>query len=77
MQKKSPLPLSMAQTDQTLVVRGMRAEPDMQSRLAAMGLHPGVEIKVISRSVHGPCIIVVKDSRLVLDRKLAHQILVG
>jgi Fe2+ transport system protein FeoA len=67
----------MAQVDQPLVLKDVRTEPDMQTRLASMGLHPGVELKIISRSMYGPCIIVVKDCRLVLDWHTAHQILVG
>lgn len=77
LERRSTMPLSMAEVGRILVLREVKAEPDLQMRLAAMGLYPGVEIRVISRSMHGPCIIVVKECRFVLDRQTAHQILVG
>ena len=76
-ERRSAMPLAMAQVDQPFILRSIRADRDMQTRLAAMGLYPGAKLTVVSNSLNGPCIVIVKDSRLVLDRQTAHQILVG
>jgi len=49
---------------------------ELQARLAAMGLIPGVEIRVLRNSMYGPLIIKVKESCLVLGRGMAHSIAV-
>ena len=55
---------------------GVQAGRRLQARLAAMGLVPGVEVEVINNRVHGPFIIEVKGSRMVLGRGMAGKILV-
>ncbi|MBN2289523.1 MAG: ferrous iron transport protein A [Candidatus Glassbacteria bacterium] len=50
---------------------------NLRSRLAAMGLIPGVEIEVLRSSSTGPFIVVVKGTRLVLGRGMAHKIMVS
>lgn len=50
---------------------------NLRSRLAAMGLIPGVEIEVLRSSSAGPFIVVVKGTRLVLGRGMAHKIMVS
>ena len=46
----------------------------LQGRLAAMGLVPGVEIEVLGNSLHGPFLIAVKGSRIMLGRETAQKI---
>jgi ferrous iron transport protein A len=48
-----------------------------QARLAAMGLVPGAELHVCSNRGHGPLVIEVKGSRMILGRGLAGKILVA
>jgi len=49
----------------------------LQSRLATLGLIPGTPIEVVRNSSHGPFVVEVKGSRLVLGRGMANQILVS
>ena len=48
----------------------------LQTRLASMGLYPGVEMEVISNNPHGPFIVDVNGSRLILGKGMAHKIIV-
>jgi ferrous iron transport protein A len=48
----------------------------LQSRLAAMGLYPGVEMEVITNNPRGPLIVEVSGSRLILGQGMAHKIVV-
>lgn len=41
-----------------------------------MGLVPGVEIEVLRNSLHGPFLIAVKGSRIMLGRGMAQKIVV-
>ncbi|MGC9329190.1 MAG: FeoA family protein [Candidatus Hinthialibacter sp.] len=49
---------------------------ELRSRLADMGLLPGMEVRVI-RNTGGPFIIAVKDSRLAIGRGMAQKIFVS
>jgi len=54
----------------------VRAGRGLAQRLADMGFVPGVELRVVSNSGAGPLVVLVKGSRLVLGRGMAHKILV-
>jgi Fe2+ transport system protein FeoA len=41
-----------------------------------MGFVPGVELRVVNNSGGGPLIVLVKGSRLMLGRGVAHKMLV-
>ena len=48
----------------------------IRSKLYGMGLVPGVSLKVLNRNGHGPLIINVKCSRLVIGHGMASKIIV-
>ncbi|MHB9024680.1 MAG: FeoA family protein [Armatimonadota bacterium] len=73
----SGMPLLLAPTDRPVTVHSVRGGHDLHTRLAALGVYPGAVLTVISASLGGPCIVAVKESRLALDRSMAHQILVA
>jgi len=68
------MPLSMVNSGRKVRLLAVRAGRGLQARLAAMGLVPGAELEVIRNSHHGPFIVSVKDTRLVLGRGMAHKI---
>jgi len=68
------MPLSMVNSGRRVRLLAIRAGRGLQARLAAMGLVPGVELEVIRNSHHGPFIVSVKDTRLVLGHGMAHKI---
>jgi ferrous iron transport protein A len=62
------------ETEVTLIdIIGGRA---IRSKLYSMGMVPGVSLRVMSRNEHGPLIVGVKDSRLVIGRGMAGKIIV-
>ena len=70
------MPLTMVQTGKRVRVVGIDGGRRLQARLAQMGLMPGVEIDVINNTFHGPFIVGVKGSRVVLGRGMALKIMV-
>ncbi|MFH0911451.1 MAG: FeoA family protein [Planctomycetota bacterium] len=66
--------LSMAKPGQVVRLRAILAGHCLQGRLAALGLIPGVELKIIRTGSHGPLVVEVKGSRLMLGRGMARQI---
>ena len=46
----------------------------MAARLSAMGLVPGVELRVLRNRGHGPALVEVKGTRLALGRGMAAHI---
>ena len=71
------IPLEVVKVGRRVRLLALNAGRGLQGRLVAMGLVPGVEIKVLRNSVHGPFLIEVKGSRIMLGRGMAQKILVG
>ena len=68
--------LSSVNAGKTVTLVSIDAGQRLRSRLAAMGLTPGVELTVIRCSNHGPFVIKVKNSKVVLGRGMTQKILV-
>ena len=50
---------------------------EAQARLSSMGLIPGKDVEIIKNSSHGPMILSLGGSKLVLGRGLANKIRVS
>lgn len=59
-------------------VRFVQAETghSLKARLADMGLIPGEPLEVVRNSTHGPFIILVKGTQVMLGRGMTHKIMV-
>jgi Fe2+ transport system protein FeoA len=68
------MPLSMVHEGAKAVLRAITGGHEMRGRLAAMGLLPGIELEVIRNSGHGPFVVGVKGSRVVIGRGMASRI---
>ena len=68
--------LSKVTNGKTVTLVSIDAGQELRSRLAAMGLTPGVELTVIKHSNHGPFVIRVKNSKVVLGRGMTQKVLV-
>ncbi len=68
------MPLSFAPVGQILRLVGIRGGLCVHNRLIALGLTPGVELKIVCKNPGGPVILAVKDSRLAIGRGLLHHI---
>ncbi|MBI5592330.1 MAG: FeoA domain-containing protein [Deltaproteobacteria bacterium] len=71
------MPLVIVQAGRRVRLVSVEAGHGLQGRLAAMGLVPGVEIEVLGNSLHGPFLIAVKGSRIMLGRGMAQKIVVA
>lgn len=68
------MPLAMVKAGSLVRLVAVDAGRGLKGELEAMGLVPGVEIEVFVNNFHGPFIIGVKGSRIVLGRGMAHRI---
>jgi len=66
-------PLSGVSAGRTAIVARFREGGALASRLAAMGLLPGVELRVCRNSGSGPVMLALKESRIMLGRGMAEQ----
>jgi len=71
------MPLTIVQPGRRVRLVAVNAGQGLHGQLAAMGLVPGVEIDVIRNSLHGPFIIAVKGTRIMLGRGMAQKIMVA
>ncbi len=69
-------PLSSVKAGNKVVLVRIDAGRGLNSRLASMGLVANAEIRVVSNSHPGPFVIIVKDTRVMLGRGMAHKIMV-
>ena len=70
------MPLTMISEGKKAILRSIEGGRQLRSRLAALGLLPGAELEVIQNSGHGPFVIAVKGSRIVIGRGMAARIAV-
>jgi Fe2+ transport system protein FeoA len=77
MEQKKVILLSTIKSGQTVKLAGVEVGRGLNSRLAAMGLLPNVEITVVSNGHPGPFVISVKGSRMMLGRGMADKIMVS
>ena len=70
------IPLSFALPDKEIVLVAIHGGRGLRARLNSMGLNEGMKLKVLHFHGHGPCIIQVGDTRLVLGHGMAQKILV-
>ncbi|MGB5158282.1 FeoA family protein [Desulfobacterium sp. N47] len=71
------MPLTIVQVGRRVRLVAVNAGQGLQGRLSAMGLVPGVEIKVLQNSMHGPFLIAVMGSQIMLGRGIAQKIVVA
>lgn len=69
--------LASIKNGQKVKIVSSDAGEGLRGRLAAMGLVSGVEIEVLRNALHGPLLISVKGSRIMLGRGMAQKIIVA
>jgi|GEM_PF-4083467 len=67
------MPLTMANPHKELHITAIHSSQDMRMRLCNMGITAGIPVRVISRSPSS-LLVGVRDTRIMLDFKTAHQI---
>ncbi|HUX15254.1 MAG TPA: FeoA family protein [Phycisphaerae bacterium] len=67
---------SLADGARARLVR-VEAGHGLRSRLTAMGLRPGAEVRVVNNRGAGPFVVAVEGTRIVLGRGMAHKVYVA
>ena len=70
------MPIALAPIEQEVTVMRVACDPKDLSHLAALGLVKEAKVKVLS-SQSGSVVVLVKGSRLALDRQIASRIFVA
>jgi ferrous iron transport protein A len=70
------MPLTMISEGKKAILLSIEGGRQLRSRLASLGMLPGAELEVIQNSGHGPFVISVKGSRIVIGRGMAARIAV-
>ena len=70
------MPLSMVPTGRSVLLRRVQAGHGLTSRLAALGLLPGVRVHVCRNDRSGPVVLGVAGSRLMLGHGMAQKMYV-
>lgn len=69
------MPLTMADTGETVTIQRINGKDSMRRHLAAMGFVECGLVTVVSK-IAGNLILQVKDSRIALDRSMANRIMI-
>ena len=70
------MPLTKISEGTKAILLSIEGGRQLRSRLASLGMLPGAELEVIQNSGHGPFVIAVKGSRIVIGRGMAARIAV-
>jgi ferrous iron transport protein A len=74
--EKSPLPLKNASQGDVVRLVDIRGGARLQHRLAEMGLTPGMEFEIVANNRGGPCVVLVKGTRMMIGRGMIDKIFV-
>ena len=69
------MPLTMAKTGETVVIRKISGKDEVRQHLAELGFVVDSDVTVVSE-IGGNLIVQVKDSRIALDKTMANRIMV-
>ncbi|NCC92385.1 MAG: ferrous iron transport protein A [Opitutae bacterium] len=69
-------PLSTVRAGSFVVLRRIRAGQELEARLLALGFVPGETVEVCRNAAHGPLVVSVKGSRVMLGRGMAERVAV-
>jgi Fe2+ transport system protein FeoA len=70
------MPLTKVTEGTRAILRSIEGGRQLRTRLAALGLLPGAELEVVQNSGHGPFVVSVRGSRIVIGRGMAERIAV-
>ena len=71
------MPLAMVEPGRKVRVVSVDAGRRFRARLSAMGLLPGVELRVITNVAKGPFIVALRGTRVMIGRGMLEKIMVS
>ena len=69
------MPLTMAKTGETVMIRKISGKDEVRQHLAELGFVVDRSVTVVSE-IGGNLIVQVKDSRIALDKTMANRIMI-
>ena len=69
------MPLTMAKTGETVMIRKISGKDEVRQHLAELGFVVDNDVMVVSE-IGGNLIVQVKDSRIALDKTMANRIMI-
>ena len=69
------MPLTMAKTGETVLIRKITGKDEVRQHLAELGFVVDSDVTVVSE-IGGSLIVQVKDSRVALDKTMASRIII-
>ena len=69
------MPLTMAKTGETVMIRKISGKDEVRQHLAELGFVVDSDVTVVSE-IGGNLIVQVKDSRIALDKTMANRVMV-
>jgi len=75
MEENIMMPLTMAKTGDTVIIRKITGKDEVRQHLAELGFVVDGTVTVISE-IAGNLILKVKDSRIALDKTMANRIMI-
>lgn len=69
--------LATGKTGDNLFIIGTSSTGKSLKRLESLGIIPGVEVEVLANNTGTPLLVSVGESRVMVDRKIAEQVLVA
>lgn len=71
------MPLSSIQTGQNVIIESIQFDTRLRRKLQDMGLTPGVQLSVVSKSFLGPLVVEVRGTRVALGKGIVSNIQVS
>lgn len=69
------MPLTMANTGETVTIRSLTGKDEVRQHLAELGFVVDSDVTIVTH-LGGNLIVQVKDSRVALDRSMANRIMI-
>ena len=69
------MPLTMAKTGETVMIRKISGKDEVRQHLAELGFVVDSDVTVVNE-IGGNLIVQVKDSRIALDKTMANRIMI-
>lgn len=70
---REPVTLATCAAGLDVRLAAIHAGRELRSRMAAMGLVPGIRMRVMRREGHGPLVVALRGMRLALGRGMAEK----
>ena len=69
-------PLLFAEEGQTYLISDLSGGKHFKEKCINQGIIPGQKVEVKNMSSHGPCVVSINDSRIIIGHNMLHRVLI-